>query len=110
MFLWLKPGGYASHIVDFTAHGLSPFWNGHWAYSSFQWRLVRGRREFLLNREPLSRHLAGASKAGFELMSLVRSTMIADFAQEISLPYFESSMPMMLEHVEQCSFYASRTD
>jgi len=72
MFLWLKPGGYASHIVDFTAHGLSPFWNGHWAYSSLQWRLVRGRREFLLNREPLSRHLAGASKAGFELMTLVR--------------------------------------
>src|SRR6266545_1011231 len=54
MFAWLKPGGCASHVIDFSAHHLSPFWNGHWAYSDLQWRLVRGRREFLLNRQPLS--------------------------------------------------------
>ena len=54
MLAWLKPGGYASHVIDFSAHHLSPFWNGHWAYSDMQWRVVRGRREFLLNREPLS--------------------------------------------------------
>jgi SAM-dependent methyltransferase len=68
MALWLKPGGYASHVIDFTSHGLSPFWNGHWAYSDFEWRLVRGRREFLLNREPLSTHLACARKAGLEVI------------------------------------------
>lgn len=33
MFAWLKPGGYASHVIDFNAHGRSPFWNGPWAYS-----------------------------------------------------------------------------
>jgi hypothetical protein len=70
MSLWLKPGGYASHVIDFTAHGLSPFWNGHWAYSDFQWRLVRGRREFLLNREPLSTHLACIRKVGLEVVFL----------------------------------------
>ncbi len=68
MFLWLKPGGYASHVIDFTSHGRSPFWNGHWAYSDWQWKLVRGKREYLLNREPMSTHLAYAKKAGFEVL------------------------------------------
>src|SRR5439155_10054119 len=43
MCLWLRPGGYASHIIDLSAHYLSPFWNGHWAYSDWQWHLARGR-------------------------------------------------------------------
>lgn len=68
MFAWLKPGGYASHVIDFKAHGRSPFWNGHWAYSDWQWKLVRGKREFLLNREPMSTHLAHAKKVGFEVV------------------------------------------
>ena len=68
MFAWLKPGGYASHVIDFNAHGRSPFWNGHWAYSDWQWKLVRGKREFLLNREPMSTHLAYAKKVGFEVL------------------------------------------
>ena len=72
MFTWLKPGGYASHVIDFSVHYLSPFWNGHWAYSEWAWQLVRGRREFLLNREPLSTHLTYADKAGFEVLSLTR--------------------------------------
>jgi SAM-dependent methyltransferase len=72
MFTWLKPGGYASHVIDFRAHYLSPFWNGHWAYSEWEWHLVRGRREFLLNREPLSTHLTYAEKAGFEVLLSAR--------------------------------------
>jgi hypothetical protein len=70
MSLWLKPGGYASHVIDFTAHGLSPFWNGHWAYSDWEWKSVRGRREYLLNRQPLSGHLACARRAGLEILQV----------------------------------------
>lgn len=72
MVTWLKPGGYASHVIDFRAHYLAPFWNGHWAYSEWEWHLVRGRREFLLNREPLSTHLTYAEKAGFEVLLAAR--------------------------------------
>jgi SAM-dependent methyltransferase len=68
MFAWLKPGGYASHVIDFKAHGRSPFWNGHLAYSDWQWKLVRGKREFLLNREPMSTHFAHAKKVGFDVL------------------------------------------
>ena len=70
MFAWLKPGGYASHVIDFSAHYLSPYWNGHWAYSDLQWKLVRGRREYLLNRQPLSMHVCSAKQAGFEVLGL----------------------------------------
>ncbi len=72
MFLWVKPAGYASHRIDFSAHHLSPFWNGHWAYSDWEWELVRGRRELFLNREPLGSHLVAAKKAGFEVLLLRR--------------------------------------
>jgi hypothetical protein len=70
MFAWLKPGGYSSHSTGFWANYLSPFWNGHWAYSDLEWQLVRGRREYLLNREPLSRHLHLAARAGFEILEV----------------------------------------
>jgi SAM-dependent methyltransferase len=68
MFTWLKPGGFASHCIGLWAHQFSPHWNGHWAYADWQWRLVRGRRELLLNRQPLSAHLHYATKVGFEVL------------------------------------------
>jgi SAM-dependent methyltransferase len=68
MYAWLKPGGYASHVIDFGAHDRSPVWNGHWVYSDWEWQLVRGRREWLLNREPLSTHVALAKKVGFTVL------------------------------------------
>jgi SAM-dependent methyltransferase len=68
MFTWLKPGGYGSHRADFGANHYSPFWNGHWAYTDLEWRLLRGRRKTVLNRQPLSAHLCMARKAGFEVL------------------------------------------
>lgn len=75
MFAWLKPGGYASHVIDFRSHGRSPFWNGHWAYSDWEWKLVRGKREYLLNREPVSTHLTCAKNVGFEILFSMRDQM-----------------------------------
>jgi hypothetical protein len=70
MATWLKPEGYSSDAIDLSAMYLSPYWNGHWAYSDWEWRLVRGQREFFLNREPLSTHLACVEKAGFEILAI----------------------------------------
>jgi hypothetical protein len=72
MFAWLRPGGYGSHAIALSSLYLSPYWNGHWAYSDWQWRVVRGARPFLLNREPLSTHLRFAERAGFEILSVTR--------------------------------------
>lgn len=56
MHRWLRPGGYLSHQIDLTCHELWPEWNGHWGVSGRQWRIVRGRRVYLINRLPYSAH------------------------------------------------------
>jgi SAM-dependent methyltransferase len=70
MRLWLKPKGYISHQIDFKCHGTADEWNGHWAYSDFMWKLIRGRRPYLLNREPLSKHIAIMREEGFDVVCL----------------------------------------
>jgi hypothetical protein len=67
MHLWLKPGGFISHQIDFSSHGLAEGWNGHWTYSDLVWKLMRGRRPFLLNREPHSTYIKQIEEAGFEI-------------------------------------------
>lgn len=66
---WLKPGGIMSHQIDFKSHGTAAAWNGHWAYSDAAWRLVRGARLYLVNREPHSAHRAALARAGFRLLA-----------------------------------------
>ena len=68
MNLWLKPKGCISHQIDFKCHGLADSWNGHWAFSDFTWKLMRGRRAYLLNREPHSTHIRLLKEAGFEIV------------------------------------------
>ena len=65
MQLWLKPNGLASHQIDFRCHNTSYAWNGHWRYSDRVWRLIRGKRSYLLNREPFSRHVRFLADNGF---------------------------------------------
>ena len=72
MRAWLRPGGLGSHVLDLGAAGTAPWWNGHWAYTERQWRVVRGRRPYLLNRAPLGEHLALAARAGLEVVRVVR--------------------------------------
>ena len=73
MFYWLRPGGFASHSIGLNATHLLPHWNGHWAFSDREWRVVRGRRPFLLNRLPASAHIRCAAGAGFEVLVVDRA-------------------------------------
>ena len=87
LFRWLKPGGVMSHQIDFKSHGLTRDWYGHWTLPSWVWRLVRGRRSYLINRMPASAHVAAMQRAGFEIVVQVpvradsppRSTLAAGF-------------------------------
>ena len=65
---WLKPGGLMSHQIDFTCFRTSRQWNGHWSYSEADWKLILGRRSYLINREPHSTHLRLMKKHGFEVI------------------------------------------
>lgn len=65
---WLKPDGFMSHTIDFKAHHTSRVWNGHWAYPRALWTLIKGKRVFLLNRQPRSEHLRLLEETGFEIL------------------------------------------
>ncbi|MGZ5116122.1 MAG: hypothetical protein ACXWIH_08440 [Burkholderiales bacterium] len=68
LYAWLKPGGSMSHQIDFTSFRTSRHWNGHWAYSDAVWKLIVGKRPYLINREPHSTHIDLLKKHGFELV------------------------------------------
>jgi hypothetical protein len=57
-----------SHQIDFRSHGTAEAWNGHWTYGDWTWRLLRGRRAFLINRQPHSAHLRLLHEAGFTVV------------------------------------------
>lgn len=71
-FELLKPGGWSWHVIDFRSHCLSAAWNGHWRYPEWLWKMALGRREFFLNRLPLSDHLDLAAQAGFRVEAAIR--------------------------------------
>lgn len=56
MYRWLRPGGFVSHQIDLRSHELFPEWNGHWGVPRWRWRVIRGRRVYLINRLPWSAH------------------------------------------------------
>lgn len=66
---WLRPGGVMSHQIDMKSHGTAAAWNGHWAYSDAMWRVVRGRRLYLINRAPAAAHRAAIAAAGFAIVT-----------------------------------------
>lgn len=67
MSLWLRPGGWMSHQIDFRSHNLTKEWNGHWAYPRWLWLIIVGRRPYLINREPHSRHVRAIHDAGCDV-------------------------------------------
>jgi hypothetical protein len=69
---WLKPGGMMSHQIDFKSHGITEKWNGYWASSELLWRIIAGRRTYLINREPCSTHLDLIARNGFTVVSILK--------------------------------------
>jgi hypothetical protein len=70
---WLVPGGLMTHQIDFRSHGITREWNGHLEYPKGIWKLVKGRRSFLLNRQPWSVHLDQLKRHGFRVLRIVRN-------------------------------------
>jgi hypothetical protein len=66
---WLKPGGLMSHSIDFKSHGTSKEWNGHWTYTDLEWKIIRGGKSFLINRQPVSTHLKLTTDHGFKILT-----------------------------------------
>lgn len=74
---WLNEKGYISHCIDLRSMGTSDNWYGHWSYNNLEWKIVKGRKKYLINRLPYSAHIDIAKKYGFEISNekLVKSAM-----------------------------------
>ena len=90
MRLWLKSTGYISHQIDFRCHGTANEWNGHWAYSNFMWKLIKGKRPYLLNREPHSTHIAILKEENFRVVCDKKNESTSSLTKAALAPSFKS--------------------
>ncbi len=72
---WIKPSGLMSNTIDFKSDGITKYWNGHWTFSKFQWKIVKGGKLVVINRAPLSKHLKLNNKYDFEVVQIEVSSM-----------------------------------
>lgn len=82
LYRWLKTEGFMSHQIDFGCHHLAKKWNGHWAYSDLTWKLVMGKRPYLLNREPYSTHKRLLASSGFKIVCEAKTSDNSGLAKE----------------------------
>jgi hypothetical protein len=73
---WLRPGGFVSHSIDFSSHGLTARWSGHWACSDVYWALLVGRRPYILNRAPYSTHVETLRGYGYAIAHDIATTEV----------------------------------
>jgi SAM-dependent methyltransferase len=86
---WVAPDGVMSHVIDHRSHQLTRTWDGHLAYSQAVWRIVKGRRPYLLNREPPQRHLRLLEQAGFRAAHVHRELAQQWLPRERLCPRFQ---------------------
>jgi hypothetical protein len=68
---WLKPNGIMAHVIDFSSLGSAKAWNGHWAYTLFEWKLFGIGKKMLINRAPVSYHKNCLVKYNFNLLNAI---------------------------------------
>lgn len=90
MYRWLRPGGFISHEIDFKSHGTAQNWNGHWCYGNIVWRMIRGNRPYLLNREPCCTHVDFARESGFSMILVLRQHLSGGFLRGQLPPRFSN--------------------
>jgi SAM-dependent methyltransferase len=93
MHKWLRPGGMMSHSIDLKSMGSSDSWDGHWAYSDAQWKIVRGRKSYLINREPYSMHIKYLKDNGFKIVADIKSISASTMHPRTKLAKKYRNMP-----------------
>ena len=81
----LRIGGIVSHVVDFKSHNMTAHWDGHLQYGDLSWKIVKGRRPYLLNRRSPTDHLRAMEAAGFEIVRTWRA-IVAPTLSRSGLP------------------------
>ena len=87
---WIKPGGWMTHQIDFNSHGITKIWNAYWKYPEWIWKLILGKRPFLINREPCSKHLNCIESNGFEPLTVLKRKEEKGIGKEKLAPKWEN--------------------
>jgi hypothetical protein len=87
MNAWLKKDGILSHNIDLKSMGSSDRWYGHWTYSPVEWKIVKGRKKYLINREPYSVHIQLAKENGFKVIREIKDIEELPDRNEFAHPF-----------------------
>jgi hypothetical protein len=82
--------GVMTHEIDYQCHSLTEHWDGHRSISDLGWKILRGRRPYLINRMPHSTHMALAKGGGFEVASELVYALHPDIPDSELAPRFAS--------------------
>ena len=88
MYLWLKPGGFISHQIDFKCLGTAEKWNGHWSYSDLMWKIIKGKKPYFPNRLPCSVHIENIERSGFKVIDVAKIKDYTGIRRDELAPYF----------------------
>ena len=87
---FLKKGGVTSHQIDFKSFNTSDKWNGHWTYSDTIWKIILGRKPYLINRAPYSIHASLHDKYGLKIIKAQKEYLNSDLSKSQLAPRFET--------------------
>lgn len=105
---WSGPATIMSHLIDYSAHGIAPEWNGHWGASDLGWTITRGKRHYLINRTPHSAHMKLHAAAGFTILAEDKLRRVDGLIREdFSAPFSAMSQADAGTHL---AFLVSRYD
>jgi hypothetical protein len=79
----LKLSGLMFHDIEYNSHHTSKHWNGHWAFSNFVWKLIKGKRPMIINRIPHSIHAKMMALSGFKLIDDFRVIKESSLTREL---------------------------
>ena len=68
-FKVLKPGGLASHTIDFKSHGTHKLWDGHWTYGGSYWQAINLGRTSNINRVSFYQLINILKSKGFTILN-----------------------------------------
>jgi len=88
MARWVAPEGAISHVIDLRSHRLTAQWDGHLQYPDHWWRIIKGRRPYLLNRCSPTEHCNWAKRSGFKVIKATPAITAPVLSAEDLAPRF----------------------
>ena len=68
---WLTKGGILINKIDFSSHGMTKTWFGHFILSKYIWALIQGRKPTYLNKWTEKKHIECCEIYGFKLLKRI---------------------------------------